>query len=41
MPFVLDASITLAWYFPVVDGRKAEIVVHWGATAVPLEIQVP
>ncbi len=32
---------TLAWYFPVVDGRKAELVVHWGTTVVPLQIQVP
>jgi hypothetical protein len=31
----------LAWYFPVVDGRKAELVVHWGTTVVPIEIQVP
>jgi hypothetical protein len=32
---------TLAWYFPVVDGRKAELVAHWGTTVVPIEIQVP
>ena len=31
----------LAWYFPVVDGRKAELVVHWGTVAVPLAIEVP
>jgi len=32
---------TLAWYFPVVDGRKTELVVHWGTVVVPLSIEVP
>jgi len=32
---------TLAWYFPVVDGRNAELVVHWGTVVVPLRIAVP
>jgi hypothetical protein len=32
---------TLAWYFPIVDGRKAELVVHWGTVVVPLQIEVP
>jgi hypothetical protein len=32
---------TLAWYFPVVDGRRAELVFHWGTTVVPLDITVP
>lgn len=32
---------TLAWYFPAVDGRKAELVVHWGTVVVPLSIEVP
>jgi hypothetical protein len=32
---------TLAFYFPVVDGRKAELVLHWGTVAVPLPIEVP
>jgi hypothetical protein len=32
---------TLAWYFPVVDGRRAELVVHWGKVMVPLQIEVP
>lgn len=32
---------TLAFYFPVVDGRKAELVLHWGAVVVPVEIEVP
>jgi hypothetical protein len=32
---------TLAFYFPVVDGRKAELVLHWGTVAVPVEIEVP
>jgi hypothetical protein len=32
---------TLAFYFPVVDGRKAELVLHWGTLVVPLHIEVP
>jgi len=32
---------TLAFYFPAVDGRKAELVFHWGTTVVPLGIEVP
>jgi hypothetical protein len=32
---------TLAFYFPVVDGKKAELVLHWGAVVVPLAIEVP
>ncbi len=32
---------TLAFYFPVVDGKKAEMVLHWGTVAVPVEIVVP
>jgi hypothetical protein len=32
---------TLLFYFPVVDGRKAELVLHWGTTIVPMRIEVP
>lgn len=32
---------TLAFYFPMVDGKKAELVFHWGTTVVPLTIEVP
>ena len=32
---------TLAFYFPVVDGRKAQLALHWGTTVVPMEIEVP
>lgn len=32
---------TLAFYFPVVDGPKAELVLHWGAVVVPMTIEVP
>jgi hypothetical protein len=32
---------TLAFYFPVVDGKHAELVLHWGTTVVPLTIDVP
>ena len=32
---------TLTFYFPVVDGRRAELVLHWGKVAVPLQIEVP
>ena len=26
---------TLTFYFPVVDGKHAELVLHWGTTVVP------
>jgi hypothetical protein len=29
---------TLAFYFPVVDGTAAELVLHWGRVVVPLQI---
>jgi hypothetical protein len=32
---------TLAFYFPVVDGKHAELVLHWGTVVVPLRIDVP
>lgn len=31
---------TLAFYFPVVEGRKAELVFHWGTVVVPLALEV-
>ena len=32
---------TLAFYFPVVDGNHAELVLHWGTVVVPLQLDVP
>jgi hypothetical protein len=32
---------TLAFYFPVVDGRNAELVLHWGTLVLPFAIEVP
>jgi len=32
---------TLAFYFPVVNGKRAELVLHWGTVVVPLGIDVP
>jgi len=32
---------TLAFYFPVVNGKHAELVLHWGTVIVPLGIDVP
>jgi hypothetical protein len=32
---------TLTFYFPVVDGNHAELVLHWGTVVVPLSIDVP
>jgi Protein of unknown function (DUF2911) len=32
---------TMAFYFPVVDGKKAELVFHWGPVVVPFAIEVP
>jgi Protein of unknown function (DUF2911) len=31
---------TLAFYFPLVDGKHAELVLHWGTVVVPLSIDV-
>lgn len=31
----------LAFYFPDVDGKRAELVLHWGTVVVPLRIDVP
>jgi len=32
---------TLAFYFPVVEGKHAELVLHWGTVVVPLQLDVP
>jgi hypothetical protein len=32
---------TLTFYFPVVEGTHAELVLHWGTVVVPLAIEVP
>jgi hypothetical protein len=32
---------TLAFYFPVVDGKRGELVLHWGTVVVPLQFDVP
>jgi hypothetical protein len=32
---------TLAFYFPVVEGNHAELVLHWGTVVVPLSIDIP
>ena len=34
-----DQVETLAIYFPMVDADSAEMVIHWGRTAVPLRIR--
>jgi Protein of unknown function (DUF2911) len=30
---------TLTFYFPVVDAKKAELVLHWGTTVVPMHLE--
>lgn len=32
---------TLAFYFPVVNQKHAELVLHWGTVVIPLSIDVP
>src|SRR4051812_49195578 len=32
---------TLAFYFPVVEGKHTELVLHWGTVVVPMGIEVP
>nr|NIT89381.1 DUF2911 domain-containing protein [Gemmatimonadota bacterium]NIX41530.1 DUF2911 domain-containing protein [Gemmatimonadota bacterium] len=36
-----DHMETLAFYFPVVEGRDAVLRFHWGRVVVPLAIHVP
>jgi hypothetical protein len=31
----------LAFYFPVADGRKGELALHWGTVVVPMKFEVP
>lgn len=31
----------LSFYFPVVDGKHAELVLHWGTVVVPMQLDVP
>jgi hypothetical protein len=33
--------LPMAFYFPVVDGRAAELVLHWGRVVVPIQITAP
>jgi hypothetical protein len=32
---------TMTYHFPIVDGKRAELVLHWGTVAVPMQIEVP
>jgi len=32
---------TLAFYFPVVDSTRAELVMHWGDRVLPIRIEAP
>ncbi|MBI4459970.1 MAG: DUF2911 domain-containing protein [Acidobacteria bacterium] len=32
---------TLGFYFPVADGKRAELVLHWGTVVVPLQLDAP
>lgn len=32
---------TMAFYFPVVEGRTARLVLHWGSVVVPMDVEVP
>jgi hypothetical protein len=32
---------TLSFYFPVVDGKRGELFLHWGTVIVPLQLEVP
>src|SRR6187402_3135237 len=32
---------TMNYYFPVVEGKKAEMVLHWGSVVVPFELEAP
>ncbi|MEO6238196.1 MAG: DUF2911 domain-containing protein [Vicinamibacterales bacterium] len=41
MPRAGSPMETLAFYFPVVAAKHAELVLHWGTVVVPLSIDVP
>lgn len=32
---------TVAFYFPVVEGKQAEMVLHWGTVVVQNQLEVP
>jgi hypothetical protein len=32
---------TMAFYFPIVEGKRAELALHWGVTIVSLVLEVP
>lgn len=32
---------TMAFYFPIVEGKQAELALHWGVVIVPLVLEVP
>ncbi len=32
---------TMAFYFPIVEGKRAELALHWGVVIVPLVLEVP
>ena len=36
-----DHMETLAFYFPMVEGKETELRLHWGETVVPMLIKVP
>ena len=36
-----DHMETLAFYFPMVEGKVTELRLHWGETVVPMLIKVP
>ena len=36
-----DHMETLAFYFPMVEGKETELRLHWGETVVPMLIRVP
>ena len=36
-----DYFETLAFYFPMVEGKDVQLRLHWGDTVVPMMITVP
>ena len=41
MPRKGEHMETLGFYFPVVEAKHAELVLHWGTVEVPLQLDVP
>ena len=40
LPVKAEHMETLTWYLPSINGRSASLLMHWGDTAIPLELSL-